>query len=94
VSGDGESTTVPRFAHVQDAALDDKALITPPGTKGGGGDGGGGGGGGGGGRAAGMKVNSIYAQEHWHAKDSRIFLNDPKDQSCDSPFQVGHPLDS
>ncbi|XP_011505652.1 PREDICTED: uncharacterized protein LOC105368347 [Ceratosolen solmsi marchali] len=80
VSGDGEPTTVPRFAHVQDGALDDKALITPPGTKGGGG-------GGGGGRAAGMKVNSIYAQEHWHAKDSRIFLNDPKDQNCDSPFQ-------
>ncbi|XP_014214685.1 uncharacterized protein LOC106643889 [Copidosoma floridanum] len=40
-------------------------------------------------RAAGMKVNSIYAQEHWHAaaKDPRIFLNDPKEQNCNSAFQ-------
>ena len=36
---------------------------------------------------AGMKVNSIYAQDQWHiTKDPRLFLNDIKDQS--SPFQV------
>ena len=34
---------------------------------------------------AGMKVNSIYAQEHWHTKDAPIFLTDIKEQS---PFQV------
>lgn len=34
---------------------------------------------------AGMKVNSIYAQEHWHTKDAPIFLTDVKEQS---PFQV------
>ncbi|XP_031784781.1 uncharacterized protein LOC100679901 isoform X2 [Nasonia vitripennis] len=93
-AGDGlqQSSTMPRFAHVQpqpqpqqqqqhqdgtttgSSLCDDKALITPPpGSKGSN-------------RAAGMKVNSIYAQEHWHAaKDPRIFLNDPKDQN--SPFQ-------
>ena len=33
----------------------------------------------------GMKVNSIYAQEHWNTKDAPIFLTDFNEQS---PFQV------
>lgn len=32
----------------------------------------------------GMKVNSIYSQEHWRAKDSSIFVTDVKEQT----FQV------
>lgn len=55
---------------------DDKALIGPP-VKANAST-----------RAAGMKVNSIYAQDHWQHKDPRIFLStDPKDPQ-DSPFQV------
>ncbi|XP_058800923.1 uncharacterized protein LOC131669803 isoform X2 [Phymastichus coffea] len=59
------------------APPDDKALIGPP-VKANGAT-----------RAAGMKVNSIYAQDHWQHKDPRIFLGaDPKEQ--DSPFQRGY----
>ncbi|XP_051164706.1 uncharacterized protein LOC127283717 isoform X2 [Leptopilina boulardi] len=38
---------------------------------------------------AGMKVNSIYAQEHWHTKDVPIFLTDAKEQSS---FQRANSL--
>lgn len=39
---------------------------------------------------AGMKVNSIYAQEHWHTKDAPpIFLTDAKEQSS---FQRANSL--
>lgn len=33
----------------------------------------------------GMKVNSIYSHDHWHAKDPPIFVTEVKEQS---PFQV------
>lgn len=39
---------------------------------------------------AGMKLNSIYAQEHWHTKDAPIFLTDAKEQSS---FQVRETRD-
>lgn len=34
---------------------------------------------------AGMKVNSIYSQDHWHSKEVTIFITDVKEQN---PFQV------
>ncbi|XP_015601678.1 uncharacterized protein LOC107270833 isoform X2 [Cephus cinctus] len=39
----------------------------------------------------GMKINSIYSQEHWSAKDTPIFLTESKEQE-QSPFQRAYSL--
>ncbi|XP_043283979.1 uncharacterized protein [Venturia canescens] len=36
----------------------------------------------------GMKVNSIYSQEHWRAKDSSIFVTDVKEQTFQRAYSL------